>query len=321
MEPTELAAVAVRLLVSSARAGGPADAEARLREVVARRLERSPQGSRALVELAELAEPGEAAELPPLQVSAPRPLHDSPLPEVPLPEGRLLARPLLDGVLLDVVLADREFRRRLQEAVDEALAAARPPCSARLRTSRTAAVAAVLAVAVATVLVFRASGEEQAAEPLHDPAVIRAVVPDRGSVPSDWTVTEQIQAGRCGTGDDCARLLGSAQAGWRNAELVVYAATSEAAAADVYRKELRRPPTGPGSATRTKVAGFGDECGGWRLGDRAAVVARSGTVVVRVAGTGTGSGPDSETERLARVTVARADQAQRGQDPNASMRG
>ncbi|MFE3825227.1 hypothetical protein [Streptomyces sp. NPDC059092] len=324
MEPTELVAAAVRLVASSATGSAASAVGTRVGEVITQRLGQSPQGRRALAELesADASDDDRAAEP---------------------------ARAAVSSALLDEVLEDPEFRRRLDSAVAEAVtgavAGAHPPVSAgqpginiggsrnkvkgnlslgpltihNTRTNQAVALALLLIFAVAAVLVFRASGEEgeeRVAAPLDDPVVVRSVVPDEGSVPSGWTVTEQPKAERCGGQADCAKLLGGATAKWKEAELIVYAATSKGAAADLYT-ELRQTLSEEGSATQTDVGGFGDDRSGWRHGEFSEVIARSGTVLVRAA---SGKDAGADAEKLAQVVVERADQAQRGDTPSASMR-
>lgn len=320
MEPAELVVAAVRLQASSVSGGPASAAHMHLGDVITQGLVRTSDGAQALAALRAAGPAG----------------HPDPTDPADAP-GAVVR------LLLDEVLTDPEFARRLYEAVAYALPAEDqlPPVGGpggthgtrskgrrggpahgaatltHLRTSQAAGIVLVLALAVAAVLGFRANGEERASAPLDDPAQVRTVVPDQGSVPSDWTVTEQIQAERCSGEPGCVRLLGSAEAGWKDAELVVYAAMSEEAAAELYRDELRGPLAREHTEP-TEIDAFGDECTGWRRGGTHAVLARSGTVVVLVAGTGAGA--RAQIEQLARVTIARADQAQRGRTPTASMR-
>ncbi|MEE1798643.1 hypothetical protein PUR57_08135 [Streptomyces sp. JV176] len=317
MEPTELVAAAVRLVASSASSGAASAVGTRVGEVITQRLGQSPQGRRALagLESADASDDGRASEP---------------------------ARAAVSSALLDEVLEDPEFKRRLDEAVAEALSGAHQPVSAgqpginiggtrnkvkgnfslgpltihNTRTNQVAALAILLVFAVAAVLIFRTSGEERVSAPLNDPAVVRTVVPDEGSVPSGWTVTEQPKAERCGGQADCAKLLGGATASWKEAELVVYAASSEGAASDLY-SELRTSVSEENSATSVDVGDFGDDRSGWRHGELSEVIARSGTVLVRAA---SGKDAGADAEKLAQVVVERADQAQRGDTPSASMR-
>ncbi|MEV4869512.1 hypothetical protein [Streptomyces syringium] len=321
MEPTELVMSAVRLVVSSAGSGAAGALGTRVGELISSRLRRSPEGRRALGEL----ETAEAST-------------DGGQPGEP-------AQAAVRSVLLTEVLEDPEFRRQLDEEVTRALARAQqgvapmptgqpgitiggtrttikrshlslgPLTIHNTRTNQSLAAVILVIAVVAAVLLFRDGGEENGAAPLKDMAVVRTVIPDPGSVPVDWTVTEGAKAQQCGGQADCRKLLGAAMAEWQEAGVAVYAAESVGAASDLYA-EARTGVLGTKSAKPMVMDGIGDESVGAQANDEIVVWVRSGTVLVKVAG----KGKEAEVTKLARVVTARADEAQRGDTPTASMR-
>lgn len=151
-----------------------------------------------------------------------------------------------------------------------------------------------------------ATARPRASKPLSGSAVLLRILPDRQAVPENWT-----PEGKPSSEGDMAKCTwnGTSSGGF---VIFVHATASERAAAALLD---RRRPRGGGGLVMDKV---GDERFGVDSGVVRQMYARTGTVVVEVVGSG--SGGQATADDLLRVVVERADQAQAGERPDATMR-
>ncbi|MET8541189.1 hypothetical protein ABZW03_11115 [Kitasatospora sp. NPDC004799] len=172
-----------------------------------------------------------------------------------------------------------------------------------------------------------------AAQPLGDPALVRAVLPDEGAMPRGWRVQREPRSGTgtadgrpCLLPDACDRQLAYATvtfeaASVQTAEFQVIAFASPEAAAEAFDSLLER--TGGEEATAVAVPRIGDRSATRTHGASAAVVlVRVGGVLLVVRDDGPGAALTAPGLTVfARLLADRARQAQDGRTPDASARG
>ncbi|MFF2775550.1 hypothetical protein ACFVU3_11630 [Streptomyces sp. NPDC058052] len=164
---------------------------------------------------------------------------------------------------------------------------------------------------------------------LKDPELVKAVAPDLHSMPTGWTSRREPSVD---TGDaaceilaDCEEVLSIAQSSFRDqydqsAYFAVIACTSADAAERVYAGVTKEARDNSG-AKPLSVPALGQESSAFEHSKgEGQAFARVGTTVVLVAERGSNDDYEVETlEQLVRMAAARAQEAQEGRTPSATV--
>ncbi len=175
---------------------------------------------------------------------------------------------------------------------------------------------------------------------LEDPTTIKAVAPDLHSMPSGWTSRESTSLTTGGAAcrelpaDRCPGLLGVAQGAFDSPydqeAIFVVAAWDSADAAQGFYDRLARQLTKAGEATQVAMPAFGDRSIAMEFSDddsneHGEALVQVGTVLVAVREGDTaqyyGRYQLDTLQALTRMVAERAQQAQDGQTPSATVRG